>query len=204
MPEDAHELESMSSSSSHTPSKSKKMGIMYQPVHADQQIDGRPTVAKVVLTLAAATTGVIVLILLIGFTLGELQIGGQVGIGVVDRPAPPPPPLAYAIAIHGGAGTIARGSITAELEVGNGRKAFNLPHSCTGVLPIASEGTARSGNRCWVALVSTAGRLPPHSERLRQRRLGGAGQRRPGGGGGGGRGGSDGRLAAVQRGKGRR
>eukprot|EP01052_Picozoa_sp_SAG31_P000144 SAG31_NODE_4_length_45662_cov_15.654622_28_plen_174_part_00 len=79
-----------------------------------------PTAAKVVLNLGLATTAVIVLILIIGFTLGELQIGGELLVSATDRPPPPSPPTtpppSHAIAIHGGAGTIDREAMSPELE----------------------------------------------------------------------------------------
>ena len=81
---------------------------------------GRPSALKVVLNLVGATSAVIVLILTIGFVLGELQISegrlttvagqraaNQRAAAAADGSAP------FAIAIHGGAGTIGRGSMTA-------------------------------------------------------------------------------------------
>jgi hypothetical protein len=76
----------------------------------------RPSVYRIVLTLGAATTAVMALIVIIGFVLGELQVGGAYGVAAVDGPTaraqrpfsatPPPMPRSFAIAIHGGAGTI--------------------------------------------------------------------------------------------------
>lgn len=86
-------------------------------------VGGRPSALKVVLNLLGATSAVIVLILTIGFVLGELQINeGRLTVAahraVEDRrdavvsEADQP----FAIAIHGGAGTIARDVMTAEQE----------------------------------------------------------------------------------------
>ena len=75
-----------------------------------------PPMARIVVTLGAATTAVMALIVVIGFVLGELQVGGAYGLAAVDGPtmraqrpssiAPPPTLRSFAIAIHGGAGTI--------------------------------------------------------------------------------------------------